>query len=418
MQTSRNLPAENADKTAPKCPGTIWNNNGYWYWRIKLPGDRSRRCHPLKMPGSDRAMSADKPFAVAEQAAWREWEKATHKAKRDVCRGRTVNDVCDAWIVHAAEYYRDGEGQATSQARNSSMDVRLLREMYGTQFVSDLTHADMLALRDALVRSGLRRTTVNSRMGTVRRMWKWALSEALITATVKAELSQVEPLKRFRSAAKESDPVRPADAAAVEATLQALMPNTADMVRVHMLTGMRPEEICGLAWSLIDTSCTPWIYRPGKHKNQWRNQPRVIVIGPKAREILERHRGNGDHPFSPRIAVEEHMRALREARRTPVQPSQANRSSPTAQRVPGETWTTSAYSRTIDYACKRVNAAHWSPNQLRHAFATRVRRQYGLEATRAVLGHSTGARITDRYSFEALEDETIRAASPAVEALG
>jgi len=51
-------------------------------------------------------------------------------------------------------------------------------------------------------------------------------------------------------------------------------------------------------------------------------------------------------------------------------------------------------------------------------FATEVRRRFGLEATRAVLGHSMGARITDRYSFEAAEDEIIRAASAAVEALG
>jgi len=417
MKTSTNLTATNAEQTAPKCPGTVWNNNGYWYWRIKLPGDKSRRCHPLKMPGSDRAMSAEKPYAVAEQAAWREWEKAVHKAKLDPC-GKTVNDICDAWCAHAAEYYRLDDGSRTSQARNSSMDVRLLRDMYGSQYVADLAHADMLALRDALIRSGICRSTVNSRMGTVRRMWKWALSEALIPATAKAELSQVEPLKPHRSAARETAPVRPADATAVQQTLEALMPNTADMVRVHQLTGMRPEEICGLAWSLIDTSSTPWVYRPTQHKNMWRNQPRVIVIGPRAREILERHRGQGDHPFSPAIATAEHMAAMREARKTPVQPSQRDRSDPAALRVPGDEWTTCAYARTILYACKRSGAAHWTPNQLRHAFATRVRRQFGLEATRAVLGHSTGARITDRYSFEALEDEAIRTATPAVEALG
>ena len=60
----------------------------------------------------------------------------------------------------------------------------------------------------------------------------------------------------------------------------------------------------------------------------------------------------------------------------------------------------------------------WSANQLRHAFATEVRRKFGLEACRAVLGHSNGARVTDRYSFEAAEDEIIKAASVAVEALG
>ena len=37
---------------------------------------------------------------------------------------------------------------------------------------------------------------------------------------------------------------------------------------------------------------------------------------------------------------------------------------------------------------------------------------------RAVLGHTEGGTITDVYSFDAIEEETIRADSAAVEALG
>ena len=40
---------------------------------------------------------------------------------------------------------------------------------------------------------------------------------------------------------------------------------------------------------------------------------------------------------------------------------------------------------------------HWHPHQLRHAAATRIRRQYGLEAARAVLGHKSLA-ITEVYA--------------------
>ena len=195
------------------------------------------------------------------------------------------------------------------------------------------------------------------------------------------------------------------------------MPNTADMVRVHRLTGMRPCELCALRWSLIDTSRTPWVYRPEQHKNAWRLQPRAVCIGPRARAILERHRG-GDRPFSPAQAVRERMAALREARKTPVQPSQIDRSNPSATRVPGEAWEPCAYTRTIARACARANVEGWGSNRLRHAFATEVRRKFGLEATRAVLGHSTGARITDRYSFDAIEHEIVGKAAPAVEALG
>jgi site-specific recombinase XerD len=35
-----------------------------------------------------------------------------------------------------------------------------------------------------------------------------------------------------------------------------------------------------------------------------------------------------------------------------------------------------------------VPIPRWHPNQLRHAFATTVRREYGLEAAQVLLGHS------------------------------
>ena len=89
-----------------------------------------------------------------------------------------------------------------------------------------------------------------------------------------------------------------------------------------------------------------------------------------------------------------------------------------AARRPGEAWNTGSYTGAIVKAALRAGVASWSANQLRHAFATEVRRKFGLEACRAVLGHSMGARITDRYSYDAIEDEIIEKATPAVEALG
>jgi len=39
----------------------------------------------------------------------------------------------------------------------------------------------------------------------------------------------------------------------------------------------------------------------------------------------------------------------------------------------------------------------WTPHLLRHSFATRVRRQFGLDAARAALGHA-GAQVTLDYA--------------------
>lgn len=39
-------------------------------------------------------------------------------------------------------------------------------------------------------------------------------------------------------------------------------------------------------------------------------------------------------------------------------------------------------------------------------------------AARAVLGHTCGGCVTDVYTFDAVADEMVRKAAPAVEALG
>ena len=66
----------------------------------------------------------------------------------------------------------------------------------------------------------------------------------------------------------------------------------------------------------------------------------------------------------------------------------------------------------------RAGIVPWGSNRLRHTFGTEVRRAFGLEAARAVLGHTNGGCITDVYTFDAVEDEMVRTAAPAVEALG
>ena len=402
-----------------KMRGSVYSNNGYWCWEGRLPGELKRKKHPLCAPGSDHAMRDDRPKEMAIEAAHRLWEEATRQRRDAPTDARTVDELCDAFVRYAATYYKRG-GESSSCA----CAVRMFREMFGSRPLGELVHTDMLAVRDALVRSGLARVTVNRYIGIItNRMMPWALDEGLVRAQVKAELSQVRPLKRNRSEARETAPIRPVGAEAIKAAQACMMPNTADMVEVHRLTGMRPAELCSMRWQDIDTSATPWIYRPRDHKNDWRGelgQPRVVLIGPRARAILERHRET-EYPFSPVAATFERMVELRKRRTSPFYPCRDesySRADPHATRKPRDHWDTCSYSRTIHAACLRAKIDPWSANRLRHVFATDVRRRFGLEATRAVLGHSMGARITDRYSFEAAEDEIIRAASEAVEALG
>lgn len=404
-----------------KQSGSVFDNHGLWYYSVQLPGEKRRRQVPLRAPGAKHTLRTDRPRKMAEEAAARYWEEHTRQIRRHDPAGVSVSELCALWADHCREYYRGSDGKPTSMATNAVLAVRLFRDLYGNAAVAELTHADMLKLRDALVRSGVARTTVNRRLWCVKYMMEWALDEAIIPAAVKAELTQVRGVKRGRTSAPERRPVRPVDDATVSATVERMMPNTADMVRLHRVTGMRPCELCALRWSLIDTTRTPWVYRvpPEANKNSWRGEfgiPRVVCLGPKARAILERHRDGGDVPFSPQSAMAEYLAERHAARATPVYGRR--RQDPHTPRVLGERWTTDAYSKTIRAACERANIAPWGANRLRHTFGTEVRRAFGLDVARAVLGHTRGGCVTDVYTFDALEEEMIRAATPAVEALG
>ena len=384
--------------------GSVYVNNGYWWYAVRLPGEKKRKARKLCAPGSDTALHADRARDVAISAARKIWEGATRRVPTTHTPSFAVDAICGRFVEHCATYYRRQDGTPTSETRTCQCALRALREMFGKRPAAELQHSDMLALRDALVRQGLCRNTVNCYLERVRRMWAWALDEGIVSATRKAELSQVRPLAAFRSEARETDPVKPVPDADMEATLTRLSRNLADMVRVERLTGMRPNETCLLAWESIDTSRTPWVYRPAQHKTQWRGHVRAVLIGPRARAILEQYRRFAV-PFSPAVAI------------------QVETESPTGRThglpdKPTDRWDVPRYSAAVRLAAKSAGVPPWTPNRLRHAFATEVRRRHGLLVAAALLGHHQAFAVTQGYSRDAAVDELLRIGADAIEEIG
>lgn len=409
---------------AQNVPGTVWKSHGAWHWRVALPGDTKRRDIVLTFPFSGKRIPADCPQSVAESAAFRLWDANMAKTRPDGTPIFTVNELCDRWIVHAQTYYRRPDGTPSGRADIQSPLVRDLRELYGRRPVEALTHPDMLRLRDRLVQRGLARSTINSILSGVRGIFKWALDEALISAQCKAELTQVANLKAFRSPARETEPIRAVPDDDIDRTCAALPESLADLVRVHRLTGMRPAEACGLRWDLIERIGEVWAYRPEHHKLEWRRQARIVAIGPKAQAVLMKYAGAEGYIFSPARTLAERAAAARAARVEPMRPGEderreaARRAAGMEVRKVADAWNVGAYCRAVVRACADAGVEAWTPNRLRHTCATAVRRRFGIAAARAVLGHSLGMRITDRYSFEAAEEELLREATPAALALG
>lgn len=262
-------------------------------------------------------------------------------------------------------------------------------------------------LREQMIASGLARKTINDRINRVVRLFGWAAEEELCQAEIYGALRALHALKLGRSAAKEGKRVLPVAWAYVEAVLPHVTRPLAGMIELLWHTGMRPGEVCQLRPADLDRSGSVWFYRPRSHKTQHFGRERVIPIGPRGQEVLKKFLSRVPTPaadaplFSPRDAMAELRAARRKSRKTPLWPSaekrQARDRKHLPKKQPSDAYTPSSFQGAVSRACKAASIPPWSPNQLRHAAATRIRKEKGLEAARTVLGHASAA-VTEVYA--------------------
>jgi integrase len=178
-----------------------------------------------------------------------------------------------------------------------------------------------------------------------------------------------------------------------------LLPTVAELLRLQLLTGSRSGEMCIMRACDIDMTGTVWLYKPHRHKTEHKGKGRVIVLGPRAQEIVKRYlKPNVEaYLFCPREAMEAWRQTLRQKRKSKVQPSQVNRKKRRPRRVPGEKYTPNSLASAVRRACRTHSLPCWHPHQLRHLAATQIRREYGVELARIILGHAT-AFTTEIYA--------------------
>jgi integrase len=322
----------------------------------------------------------------------------------------TVNELALAYRRFAAGYYVKN-GKPTTEQRDVQLSIRPLREMFGHAIVAEFTPPQLKVVRQEFIEAGLCRNEVNKRTRRLVRMFAWGVEEGLVPSPVYWGLKAVKGIKKGREGVRESKPIRPVADAIVDATLPYLSPQVRAMVEIQRLTGMRPEEVCAIRTIDVDRSGAVWIYTPESHKTEHHGKARQIHIGPKAQEILRPwfRPGLMDYLFSPREAMEQRRAEMRRNRKTKVQPSQENRRRTRPKRAPGERYDTRSYYHAVLYGIHRANReakkaerpeiSHWHPNQLRHSAGTRIRREFGLDVARAVLGHSSPV-VTEQYYAE------------------
>jgi integrase len=332
----------------------------------------------------------------------------------------SINELILAFWRHAQNHYVR-HGRPTRELEGIREALRPLRALYGSTPAYQFGPKKLKVVRQQMVESGLSRGVINTRVGRIKRLFKWATAEELITPSVYHGLQAVAGLTFGRTEARETEPIRPVPDLHVAAVLPFVSPHVAAMVKVQRLTGMRPGEVVIMRPVDIDTSGEIWIYEPFDHKNRWRGHRKQIPLGPEAQRIIEPFldRDPCAFLFAPHEAEEWRLSNRppyhgRE-RKTAVYPSEVRRRQRLAEvrrqqrakRRQGERYSTSSYRRAIEYGLYKAKRCglvipHWHPHQLRHNRGTEVRRKYGIEAAQLALGHAR-TNATEVYAEKNLE---------------
>jgi integrase len=348
----------------------------------------------------------------------------------------SVNELAAAFMRFAETHYVKN-GRLTDEYACYKSALRPLKALYGLIPISKFGPVALKAVRQRMIENGWTRRTINNSVVRLRHMFKWGVENELVSPITLQALQAVQGLQAGRCDAPDPAPIEPVAEATIEKTLEHLSPVLQAMIRLQLLTGMRPGEVCLLRpCDLMMQMNGIWVYRPQSHKTEHHDRERRIYIGPEGQEVMRPFIDRAPDAFCFSPQESEAWRAIRRQAnrkskgRSPQLPEISGRNS---KRRPGLRFTTGSYRRAIERACeisfgmpealrkapefdeperkeskterqnRQLLAAQWrrqhcwNPNQLRHSRATVIREQYGMEAAQAVLGHND-PRITQIYA--------------------
>lgn len=328
----------------------------------------------------------------------------------------SVSELVLAFLDEKKETSRDAEtGRVSSEYGCYRAAVEPLLRLFGAELAVDIGPKKLAVVRDLFIEKGLARTTINDQVRRIRSIWRWAVAQEIVPVDSYERLRALSGLRRGKSRAREPEKRRPVSRADVDAVLPCLSGPIRAMVEVMWWTGARVGEVVQMRMCDVDRSGPVWLFRPASHKTEHRGHDRVIPLGPRAQGVLGPFLRLDPEAFlfSPLRAESERNEtrsAGRETRRWPSHEPARRRARRGRPRRYRDSYTADTVRRAITRACKRLSIPAWTPHMLRHAAATRLRCEIGLEAARAVLGHKS-PDMTAHYA----EIDLARAADAMVE---
>ncbi len=283
--------------------------------------------------------------------------------RRDEESGFTVNELLVAYWGHCERHYQKN-GKPTSEQSCIKVALGPVRRLYGHTQAADFGPLSLKACRQQMIDAGWERVSINTHVGRIRRMFKWESENELVPVDVFQALGTVAGLRKGRSDAVETKPVRPVADHLVEAVRPFVSRQVWGMIELQRLTAMRPGEVVLMRTADFSMTGPVWIYTPESHKTEHHDRQREIYLGPQAQEILAPFLKTDltAYVFSPQEAENERRAAQRESRKTPVQPSQQNRRKKAPRQKAGERYNVLSYRRAIVTGCEQ---AFGMPKELR-----------------------------------------------------
>lgn len=357
----------------------------------------------------------------------------------------TIAGLGERFRIHAETFYIDRDGQLSKEFDNFRMAWRIVRQHFGTLPAANFGPSKLKQIRHVMVRTPKKnnpnetwnRKYVNEQVNRVRRIFKWAVSEELLPVNVYEALRTARRLRPGESGVRTSRKIKPVE----QERIDAIKPHVSDqvwaLIQLQLLTGARSSEILKLRATDFKNNNEPvWIVEVKEHKTEHHgeNHTRTLYFGPQAQGIVQPYMASRPVSaplFSPSEAERQRRAEMHKKRKCPAH----HGNSPGTNRVddpevsPGDHYTPCSYRRAIQRACLHVNpypaeirrpltkrnekgervaaltpeqkreqrrhqkawrSQHcWHPHQLRHNYATMIRRQFGLEDAKTMLDHSS-----------------------------
>jgi integrase len=324
--------------------------------------------------------------------------KQTGRREAAPAEGCLVAELVEAflhWAETNAKYRKNG--QPTSQMSLFAGAFGPLVDLFGTVSTGeigpkefDLLRSNMLQRKRVIRRKGavVREipwdgTTVRRYLRYIRGLFDFGEGRDLVPVGTVAKLKAGQRglgsgRRERRDDARPPVPCAPAEA--VEAVLEHIGEPFATMMRLQLLTGMRPGGVCAMRPADIEIVREPAVGANGRGRKArqmiywlYREPPEIAAktgsekhwLGPQAQRLLE--------PYLEGTPVEQFLF------RCAARPGKARHGRITRRH----------YTRSIARCCARCGVEHFSPNQLRHSHLTEVERKYNLDTARARGGHTT-----------------------------